>query len=204
MAVRKYEQGLRAEQAEETRRRILDAVAECLREAPTESPSLDRVARLAKVARSTIYLVFGSRAGLFDAFADDLFSRSGLSALTEATQHPDARKHLRGGLAAANAMYVADRDIFRVLYSMAQLDPESVGRVMRRSEQERSGGMAHLARRLAEDGVLRDDVSVDEAETVLWMLCSFESFDVLYSGRGLTVDEVTEVLATSAERTLCR
>jgi AcrR family transcriptional regulator len=204
MAGRRYEQGLRAEQAEETRRRILDAVALCLRDAPTESPSLDRVAGLAKVARSTIYAVFGSRGGLFDAFAEDLFARTGLSALTEATQHPDAREHLRGGLAAANAMYAADRDLFRVLYSMAQLEPESVGRVMRESEQERAGGMAHLARRLAEDGALRDDVTVDQAEAVLWMLCSFESFDSLYRGRGLTVDEVTEVLAASAERTLCR
>ena len=74
---RKYEQQLRAESAEETRRRILDAVARRLREAPTEPVSLDQVAKLARVARSTIYLIFGSRAGLFDAFTEDLADRTG-------------------------------------------------------------------------------------------------------------------------------
>jgi AcrR family transcriptional regulator len=201
---RKYEQRLRAETADETRRRVLDAVAQRLRDAPTEPVSLGEVARLAKVARSTIYLVFGSRAGLFDAFTEDLWERTGLPALTQAVAHPDARQHLRGGIAAATRMYAADRDIYRVLYSMARLDPDSVGGAVQKMEQERTGGMAHLARRLAEDGVLRDDVTVDEAADVLWVLCSFESFDLLHTGRGLSVDEAIETIVTMAERSLCR
>ncbi|HET6952060.1 MAG TPA: TetR/AcrR family transcriptional regulator [Acidimicrobiales bacterium] len=204
MATRRYEQRLRAEHAEETRRRILDAVAQRLREAPTEPVSLDKVARLARVARSTIYLVFGSRAGLFDAFADDLWQRTGLPALSEAVTHPDARQHLRGGLAAACKMYAADRDIYRVLHSMAQLDPESVGGAAGKMDASRKGGMEHLARRLAEDGVLRADVSVEYATDVLWMLCSFDAFDLLYAGRGLPLDDTVEILVTIAERSLCR
>ena len=49
--------------------------------------------------------------------------------------------------------------------------------------------MAHLARRLDEDGVLRDDLTVDEAADVLWVLCSFETFDSLYTGRRLSVQK---------------
>src|SRR5690242_4104184 len=101
VSARRYEQRLRAETAEATRRRVLDAVASELRSAPTEPVSLDRVARRARVARSTIYLVFGSRAGLFDAFAEDLWARSGLADLTRAVEHPDAREHLRGGIRAS-------------------------------------------------------------------------------------------------------
>ena len=152
MPTRKYEKRLRAEHAAETRRRILDAVARRLREAPTEPVSLEAVAAEAKVARSTIYLVFGSRAELFDAFAEDLWERTGLPELTRAVAHPDAREHLRRGIAAANQMYAADRDVYRVLFSMAQIDPESVGGAIDRKEQNRLGGMAHLARRLADDG----------------------------------------------------
>jgi AcrR family transcriptional regulator len=202
MAGRPYEQRLRAENAEHTRRRILDAVYQRLREAPTEPVSLDQVARLARVVRSTIYLVFGSRAGLFDAFTEDLWARTGLPALTEAVANPDAREHLRGGLAAASRMYAADRDIYRVLYSMARLDPDSVGGAVAKMNKERSGGMAHVAKRLAEDGLLRSDVTVDEASDVLWMLCSFECFDLLYTDRGLDIDDTINTLITTVERAL--
>jgi AcrR family transcriptional regulator len=201
---RHYEQRLRAEHAEETRRSILDAVDRCLRESPTERVSLDRVARLANVARSTIYLVFGSRAGLFDAFTEDLWARTGMAALTSAVANPDARQHLRGGIAAAARMYANDRDIYRVLHSMARLDPDSVGGAVAKMNAERSGGMAYLARRLDEDGALREGMSRERAADVLWFLCSFESFDLLYSDRGLVLDEVVDVIATTAEDALCR
>jgi AcrR family transcriptional regulator len=204
MATRKYEQKLRAEQSDETRRRILDAVAQCLRESPTEPVSLDKVATIARVARSTIYLVFGSRAGLFDAFAEDLFMRSGLPKLTEAVANPDAREHLRGAIAAATRMLAAEDDIFRVLTAMSRLDPDSVGGTVAKREENRLGGMEYLARRLSEDGALRDDVTVDEAVSMLWVLASFETFDLLHTGRGLSVDDTIDVLIKMSERSLCR
>ena len=124
--------------------------------------------------------------------------------LTEAVASPDVREHLRGGFAAASRMFAADVEIYRVLFAMDKLDPESVGGAVRKHEAERSGGMAHLARRLNESGELRDDVSADHAERVLWVLASFESFDSLYTGLGLPIDDVVEVLVTTAERALCR
>jgi AcrR family transcriptional regulator len=204
MATRKYEQRLRAEHSEETRRRILDAVAQLVRGSPTEPISLDAVAHEAKVARSTIYLIFGSRAGLFDAFAEDLMVRSGMAELTEAVAHPDAREHLRGGMRAGMHMMAKEPDLFRVLYSMARLDPDAVGAAIRKRESGRTGGMRHLARRLAEDGVLRDDVSVKQAADMLWVLTSFEAFDLLHAGRGLSVDKTIATLTAMAERAVCR
>jgi AcrR family transcriptional regulator len=91
MGTRKYEQRLRAETAEETRRHILDAVYERLRAAPAQPVSVEQVARTARVARSTVYLIFGSRAGLFDAVAKDLMERGGFDRVVTAVAHPDAR-----------------------------------------------------------------------------------------------------------------
>ncbi|MFL6100910.1 MAG: TetR/AcrR family transcriptional regulator [Actinomycetales bacterium] len=204
MATRKYQQHLRAESAEETRRRILDAVSQRLREAPTEPLSLDQVARIAKVARSTIYTVFGSRAGLFDAFTKDLWARTGIAELTAAVASSDARTHLREGVAAASRMLARDRDIYRVLHSMAKLDPESVGGAVQTMDEERRGGMAFVAKHLAEEGELRDDVSEAEATDVLWLLCSFDSFDALYTDRGLSLADTTRWLTAAIERTICR
>src|SRR3954463_1681784 len=132
MPTRKYEQGLRAESAEETRKRILEALYSRLSEQPSEPVSVDQVARLARVARSTVYLVFGSRAGLFDALAADLFRRGEFAGVEPASTSPDARERLRGGVTGGSRMFAAHRDVFRVLYSMAQLDPESVGGAVQR------------------------------------------------------------------------
>lgn len=159
---------------------------------------------MAGVARSTVYLVFGSRAGLFEALGADLTRRGGFDQVIQAVAHPDAREHLRVGISAGARVFAVDRDVRRVLFSMALLDPDAVGGAMRHMEDNRAGGMAHLARRLAEQDLLRPGVTVDEATHVLWLLTSFDSFDQLYTGRGLPVDEVARVLVAMAERTLCR
>src|SRR3954470_16108904 len=160
MATRTYQQRARAEEAERTRMRIIDAVFERLREAPAEPIAIDRIARMAGVARSTVFAIFGSRAGLFDAVGRELGSRSGYETLVDAKHQPDARDHLRAGIRASCEMLAANRDIYRALRSMAQLDEHAVGGVVRRMDEERAAGMKRLARRLAEQGVLRDGLGV--------------------------------------------
>jgi AcrR family transcriptional regulator len=204
VATRGYQQRLRAEAAEDTRRRVLDALYERLRDSPSQPVSVDQVARLAGVARSTIYLIFGSRAGLFDALAADMWQRGGFQAVVDAVAHPDAREHLRRGLRGGVQVFAAHRDVMRALFSMAELDQEAVGGAMQRIEQNRAGGMAYLAGRLAEQGILRPDVTAAEAADLLWVLAGFDCFDSLYTGRALSADEVARVLVTTAERTLCR
>jgi len=204
MATRRYEQRLRADAAEATRRRVLDALEQRLRAAPTEPVSLDGIARAAGVARSTVYVVFGSRAGLFDALTTDLWERAGLARLTEAVAHPDAREHLRGGLRTGVEIFASFRDVAVALFSMSALDPESLGGAIVRLEERRWGGMRHLSERLAEQDLLRPEVSAEEAAEVLWVLASFASFDALYTDRQLPIDDVARLLTATAERTLCR
>ena len=202
MATRRYEQRRRAQTAEETRRRVLEAVYEQLREAPAQPVSVDRIARTAGVARSTVYVIFGSRAGLFDAFAADLFERGGFHRVLDAIADPDPRVHLRGGITGGVHTFAAHRDVFRALVSMAELDPDAVGGAVQRSEQRRTRGMMRLARRLARHGLLREGLGAKRAADRLWVLTSFDAFDLLYTGRGLTANEVARVLVDMAERSV--
>jgi AcrR family transcriptional regulator len=204
VGTRRYEQRLRAEAAEETRRRILDAVYARLREAPSQPVSVERIARMAGVARSTVYLIFGSRAGLFDALAQDLMDRAGYAELIEAVQHPDAREHMRGGIAAGARLFANERDVLRALYSMSLLDEEAVGDAIRRSEANRSRGMQRLAGVLDEQGHLRDGLTAADAAHLLWVQTSFDAFDLLYTGRELPLDEVIRLLVEGAERAVLR
>lgn len=202
MTTRKYTQQARAAAAEETRRRILDAMRDRLRAAPSEALSIERVAEEAGVARSTVYLVFGSKAGLFEALGQDLLERTGFHRIVEAVALPDARDAVRESLRAAVGVYAAERDVSRTIYSMWSLEPESVRGAFEVVERGRAEGQRRLAGRLAEQGHLHPEVTVDDAADILWVITSFETFDQLYTGRGLSEEETAARLVTMAERAL--
>ena len=202
MARRPYTQRVRAQAAEENREHILDALYERLREAPERTISVDEVARRAGVARSTVYLVFGSRSGLFDALIDRLLSGAGYQRILEAVRRPDPRESLRGALAGGVDMYAAHHDVLRILGSMAKLDPEGVGQAIARGENERSRGVARQATRLHEQGMLRPEVTVERATAVIWLLAGFDAYDALATGQGLHPDQIVDVLVDTAESAL--
>jgi len=192
MATRRYEQRLRAHSAEQTRRRILDAMYDQL----PAIPSVDALARQAGVARSTVYLVFGSRAGLFDALLRDVSERGGFADLIRAVLDPDPLAHLRGAVVASTRMYGRQREALVALRAEAA----ALEGALERTEQGRLGGLAHLATRLDEHGLLA--VPREVAIDVLWALTGFEAFEALHTGRGLPVDDVAARLLLTAERTL--
>jgi hypothetical protein len=47
-------------------------------------------------------------------------------------------------------------------------------------------------------------MTAKEAADLLWVLTGFEAFDLLHTGRGLSVDEVADRLITMAERSVLR
>src|SRR4051794_35006451 len=203
MATRRYEQRLRAESGEATRRRILDAVYQALGDAPTEPVSIETVARMAGVSRSTVYVVFGSRAGLFDALGDDLRGRGGFDRAAQAATDQDARTVLFQAIRASVPIFAEHRAVLRVLYSMAQLDPEAVGGAVQRMADSRAAGMVWHANRLAEQGYLREGTTVGEAADLLWTVTGFDTFDALYTGCGLPVEKVADLMVALAERSVC-
>jgi AcrR family transcriptional regulator len=203
MDKRRYVQRRRAEAAHETRERILAAVRESLRRGPLGAVRVDEVARAAGVARSTIYVAFGSRAGLFDALADDLLARAGFGRIARSFRLPDARAALLTSLRDAAEVYAFDPILTRSILTLASIDPDAVAAV-RRFEHGRWPGMRQLAGRLEEQGELRPGVGREEAAQVLWLLTSFTTFDQLHSERGLPAATVGERLAGLAERSLLR
>ena len=204
MPSREYKQRRRAEAAEETRRRILDAVYEQLRAAPADPISIDRVARAADVARSTVYVAFGSPVGLLDALGEDLLQRAGFERLLRQSRQPDARESLRSGIHELAAMYAAERDVIRALVSIVRIDTEAFSGAIARLEERRARAMIDLASRLADQDQLRSSLEPEDAANALWLLTSFDAFDLLHSGRRLTTQRVADTLTAMAEHAVCR
>ena len=203
MDKRRYVQRVRAESADGTRRRILDAARASLERGPSGALRVDEVARSAGVSRSTVYLLYGSRAGLFDALGRYLRDEAGFDGLLHEFRKPDALDAMRGAQREAVRMYAKMPDLARALFTMSAIDPDAVAAV-RAIEDGRRPGQAAIAARLAAQGYLRDGVSIDEATDMLTVITSFQAFDELFSGSGLPAEVVADRLVAMAERAICR
>ena len=200
---RSYRQKARAESAADTRQRIIEVARDQLARAPLQHVGLPEIADGAGVARSTIYTVFGSREGLLVAVAEDLLDRGGFARIGEALRNPDVVRGFEQSIEVAMELYSRERPVGQALLSLAAVDRDASSAAARLNLGRREG-MRRLAERMSAQGVLRDDVTVDEAADVLWVITSFETFDQLYTGRDLHADTVGKRLVAMAKRTLCR
>ena len=203
MDKRQYVQRVRAESADGTRRRILDAARATLERGPSGALRVDEVARAAGVSRSTVYVLYGSRAGLFDALGRHLRLEAGFDDLIREFRRPDALEAMRGSQRAAVRMYAKMPELARAMFTMGAVDPDAVAAI-RAIEDGRRPGQAEIARRLAEQGYLRDGVDIDEATDILTVITSFQAFDELFNGGGLPAGVVADRLVAMAERSICR
>jgi AcrR family transcriptional regulator len=203
MDKRQYVQRARAESSDATRRRILAAARASLERGPLGALRVDEIARSAGVSRSTVYVLYGSRAGLFDALARLLRDEAGFEALIDEFRRPDALEAMRGAQRAAVRMYAKLPHLARALFTLGAIDPDAVAAV-RAIEDGRRPGQADIARRLARQGYLRSDVSVDEATDILTVITSFQAFDELFDGSGLPAETVADRLIAMTERSICR
>ena len=134
----------------------------------------------------------------------ELLHCGGFTDMPAAVLQSDARRGLRDGITGHVHMYAPHRDVLRALFSMAQLDADAVGDTIRRLENGRAQGMNELARRLHDQGALRDDVTIEQAGHQLWLHTSFDAFDLLFTGRSLPADTVATLLTDAVEHALCR
>jgi AcrR family transcriptional regulator len=203
MDKRPYVQRARAASSEETKRRVLAAARTRLEAGPLEALKVEEVARDAGVSRSTVYLLFGSRRGLFEALARWLRDEAGFGRLIEAYGQPDALRAFRDSSREGTRLYAAMPELARALFTLAAIDPDAVGAITA-LEDGRVPGMRSLAGRLADQGYLRPGVTTREAADVLTVATSFQAFDQLFGVLGLSPDQVTERLRAIVERTLLR
>jgi|SRR5260221_7305768 AcrR family transcriptional regulator len=200
MGKRTYQQRLRAQSAEATRQRIIEAARSYLTATPLLAVSLERIAHQAGVARRTIYQIFGSRLGLFEALEQDLLRRGGFVEIQDAfNKNTDARQILEQMLPAAVRLMEREKTIFRALYQQALIDPEAAS-LTRHLDEGRIGGMRYLAQLLEEQGYVRPDLTQAEAGDILALLTDFATFDQLRTRVGLSPEEVVrrlQILASS-------
>ncbi len=202
-AKRPYRQRLRAESSASTRRRIIEAARQVLTSRPFRGFNISEVADLARVVRSTIYTVFGSREGLLRAVAQDMTERGGWQRMREAFRDPDAWRAISRNIEEGTTMIASEHSVALAITVLAAVDPDAAV-VAAEMDELRLRGLRSLAERLEQQGYLRPELSQQVAVNILWVLTSWNTFDQLYGGRHLNEAEVADHLVTMARLTLCR
>lgn len=202
MVKRAYRQRQRAESAAATRMRIIEATRTCLTETPLLAVSLERIATAADVARRTIYTIFGSRLGLFEAVEQDLYRRGGFAEIQDAfNMHEDARQILELMLPAGLRLHLREEAVLRALFLQALIDPDAATLTGRMNEG-RIGGMRHLTTLLLEQGYARSGLTHAEIADVLAMLTDTIVLNQLGTTLALSPDAVLRRLRILANSVL--
>jgi len=193
----------RAEAAEATRARVIEAARAAILDGPAPRVSMGDVARRAGVARSTLYATYGSHAGLIGAVLADAGLRGGFERMLELINLPDAADGIRRFLPEAARMFGADYKLTRRIQLLAQLDPE-VMKTLGVAARAKADGMLYQAGRLAEQGRLRPSVTVEQAARLLYLLTDFGTYDAMRTTWALETDEIGQLMVAVASRHLFR
>jgi AcrR family transcriptional regulator len=196
---RSYTSPLRAEQARQTRRRILDAAAGLLLERGYAATTMSAVAAAAGVSAQTVYKVFGSKPALVKQLYDvtlvgddEPVPFGERPEVRAAYAETDPRRFLAAYAGLGRLLLDRLGPLLRVLLAGARSGEPDLLAFVDTVNAERLAGTTMVARRLAEIGGLRPGLSVERARDAIWTLNSVEVWSLLTEQRGWSAAEYEE------------
>jgi AcrR family transcriptional regulator len=199
---------LRAEQASQTRRRILDAAARVFEERGFAGARIDDIASEAGVAVPTVYKAFANKVNLLVGALTQIMAGDEANSIdqqawfAEQLDEPDPVRQLQ--LVARNARRIHERAgrLLNVLRAAAPLDPDldHAWKDIVAQRLERSHRTAKSLAAKATDQLL---VSRDEAALTLWALTEPELFTT-YTASNRTSEQYEVWLGSVLTRSLLR
>jgi AcrR family transcriptional regulator len=198
----------RAEQARDTRRRIVAAAAEHFVAHGYGATLLDQVAEQAGVAVQTVYFHFGNKRTLLKhvmdvaAVGDDepvpLLERPWFQQLQ---QEPDPRRIIARWLAGSREIVHRVAPLMRVMLRASGTDPELAAQWEANQQQTRAA-YGILVQLLDARGGLRPDLDVEQARDIAFTLGNVETYLQFTEVCGWTPDQWQDRTATLLTATL--
>lgn len=208
-ANRPYRSALRAEQAQLTRRHILDAAESLFLTHGYGATTIAAIAKQAEVAVDTVYATFGSKKGVLKSLMDvrvvgdhqpvPLLQRNEPAA---AAAEPDQHRRLEMVTAAIAAIHERTRRIDDLMLSAAGSDAEIAALRADIQQRQRLEGMRHAVAAIKGTGDLRPDLDDLRAADMLWAIAGPDVHRLLRDQRGWTADEYRNWLADTTNALL--
>jgi AcrR family transcriptional regulator len=206
---RVYRSPLRAEQARQTRRRILDAAQRLFLDQGYPATSVGSIASAAQVAQDTVYSLFGSKRNLLKELMDMVVGGDDSDVRVVDRPDPqlvrkerDQRRQLAMFAAGIVHRIEAARPLDDILRSAAEVDTEVAALRKDLQLRQRRSAMGIVAGWLAENGRLRDRLTVSDAADIMWTLTSPEVHRLLRDSRGWPRARFARWLEDTLVRTL--
>ena len=192
---RRYESPLRREQALQTRRAILDAAEDLFTDRGYTATAMPAIADRARVALKTVYLTFGTKAGVLHALWD--VRLGGDDQPVPVVDRPWYRQLLQADdpqvllrTAARQSRKTKDRagHVMRIVRNAAVTDP-AISDLWQRIETEFRAVLRGFAERLDELGALAAGVDPTTATDILWTLNHPDTWFLLVHRCAWTADQ---------------
>jgi AcrR family transcriptional regulator len=205
---RRYQSALRSEQAAATRTRIVRAAADLFAAQGYPQTSIEQIAARAGVARPTVYSAFAGKSALLKEALDLLLAGDDTPVpvrdrpwYQEVLDQRDPRRLLE--LEARNDRMINERvaPLQEALRNASATD-DDIARLHATIKQHRHTGARIVAEALAALGPLRDDLDLDGATDVLWLLKDPALYTALVGDRGWSADRYQEWLARTMQASL--
>jgi AcrR family transcriptional regulator len=174
---RVYRSRRRQENAEETRRRIMESARKLFVENGYGDTKIEAIAREAGVAAQTVYAGFGSKRGILFELLDDMAVDADLAGLDAelAKERGNPRRQLRARLRFNIRFYAANIELIDLARTVSGVE-QDLGAMWAEGEGRRYRAEAAQMAQWEKEGALAPEVSVPEAIDIWWALSSPDVF----------------------------
>jgi AcrR family transcriptional regulator len=199
---RPYKSSVRKRQAEDTRRRIVQATRQLIQKQGYASMTIEAIAHRAGVSAPSVYANFKSKTGILI----ELLDRSTVGAnyeelVQEALTASNAETSLRIAARIARQIHEAHSATFDLLRSAGVVAPE-LAKLERERERVRFERQEVMIIKLRDAGRLRRGLDHRTARDVFWMFTGRDVYRMLVRERGWSPQKYQNWLADTLLRSL--
>ncbi len=193
---------VRQRQAEDTRRRIVEATRQLLQSEGYAGMTIEAIAQRAEVSAQSVYAIFKSKTGILIALLDQsTFGSDYEKVVRQAVSESDPETRLRLAAGVARQIRGAQSAAFDLMRGAGVVAPElaKLQHQRERLRYEKEKGMINFLR---ESGRLRSGLSDKAARDIFWMLTGGDVYRMLVSERRWSPQQYQDWLADTLVHSL--
>jgi AcrR family transcriptional regulator len=199
---RSYKSLVRERQADDTRRRIVEATRKLLLSEGYAGMTIDAIARQAEVSAQSVFAIFKSKTGILIALLDQTaFGPEYEAAVQKALGTTDPEARLRLAAPIARQIHDAQSAAFDLLRGSGVVAPE-LAKLEQQREDLRYERQERMILSLRDARRLRPDLTMKTARDIFWMLTGRDVYRMLVRERCWSSEKYQDWLADTLVRSL--